>query len=283
MGVPAEAITAPLVNLNPEWPFELTVNEYPGLKPTSPGGSDHSSFQMAGIPTFNFRTQTDYSYNRAWHTLFDTYSELVPYTRHQEHSAVVTAVVAYGIANLDRPLTRDGVYLPDGLFADITTASGARVITTLDYENAPLQTAYFVRLVEGDGSQPQGGGRGRTGPPLGRIEAVAGGRIDAVIDGQAQLPLVVPDLPLTPNPSVRHDGPGVLGLSGPDRFYLTLAGDGGLDQSFTALGRVIAGADVLGDFAAGEEIRGIRILRSGEAALAFKTDDQTFQALLRRR
>jgi hypothetical protein len=238
---------------------------------------------MAGVPTFNFRTQTDYSYNRAWHTLYDTYSELVPYTRHQEHSAVVTAVVAYGIANLDEPLTRDGVYLPDGLFADITTVSGARVITTLDYENAPLQTAYFVRLVEGDGSQPQGGGRGRAGPPPGRIEAVGGGRIDAVIDGEAQLPLVIPDLPLTPNPSVRNDGPGVLGLSGSDRFYLTLAGDAGLDRSFTALGRVIAGADVLGDFTAGDGIRSIRILRSGEAALGFKTDDQTFQALLRGR
>jgi len=278
-----ETITAPLVDLNPEWPFELTVNNYPSLMPTSPGGSDHSSFQMLGIPTFGFRTQTDYSYNRAWHTLYDTYSELVPYTRQQEHSAVVTAVVAYGIANLDKPLTRTGVYLPDGLFADITTASGARVITTLDYENAPLQTAYFIRLVEGDGSQAQGGGRGRTGPPLGRIETVNGGRIDAVIDGEAQLPFVVPGLPLTPNPSMRHDGPGVLGLSGSGGFYLTLAGDAGLDQRFTALGRVIAGADVLGDFAAGDEIRSVRILRSGEAARAFMTDDAAFQRLLRGR
>ena len=118
-----ERITEPLVDLNPRWPFSLEVNHYPGLKPVNPGGTDASAFAKVGIPTFRFRTDSDYNYMRAWHTLYDTYSELVPYTEHQEHSAVVTAVVAYGIANLDEALTREGSYLPEGLFADITTSA----------------------------------------------------------------------------------------------------------------------------------------------------------------
>ncbi len=275
-------ITAPLVDLNPRWPFELSVNHYPGTRPTSPGGSDHASFAMAGIPLFRFRTETDYSYGRAWHTLYDTYSELVPYTEHQKHSALVTAVVAYGIANLDEPLTREGTYLPDGIFADITVSSGARVIASLDFENAPLQVANFIRLAEGAGGQAAGG-RGRRGPPLGEVEEIGSGMINAVIDAEVRQPLVVRDLPLTPNPVVAHDGPGILGLSGPASFYITLEGDADLDERYTALGRVVAGSHVLEEFETGDRILSIRILRSGEAALAFATDNDAFQRLLRGR
>ncbi|NNM05236.1 MAG: M20/M25/M40 family metallo-hydrolase [Gemmatimonadetes bacterium] len=276
-------ISAPLADLNPTWPFELSVNHYPSLKPVNPGGTDASSFSMMGIPTFRFRTETDYSYGRAWHTLYDTYSELVPYTDHQRHSALATAVVAYGIANLDEPLPREGNYLPDGLFADITTTSGARVIASLDYENAPLQAAYFIRLAEGSGAQAGGGGRGRMGPPLGQVEEVAEGMINAVIDAESRWPLVERDLPLTPNPSVKHDRRGVLGLSGANTFYITMGENAELDSRFTALGHVVAGAHTLGDFSVGDRIRSIRILRSGKAARAFATDEATFRRLLRDR
>jgi len=272
------SITAPLVNLNPEWPFELNVNEYPGVKPTSPGGSDHSSFQMVGVPTFNFRTQTDYSYNRAWHTLYDTYSELVPYAKQQEHSALVTAVVAYGIANLDEPLPREGVYLPDGLFADISTASGARVIVDLDYRNAPLQAAYFVRMIEGSGDQPPAGGRGRGGPPVGRIENIGGGLIVGLLDSETQRAVAVDMLPAAPsNPQLSGDAPGLFGIS-LNGFFLT--GGPGTGPHGQGIGRVVAGAHTLGDFTVGDEIRSIRILRSGEDASAFSTDDEAFRRLM---
>ena len=274
-----ERITAPLKDVNPRWPFELMENEYPSLKPTSPGGSDHSSFSMQGIPLLSFRGESDYSYGRAWHTLFDLYSELVPYTEHQEHSALVTAVVAYGIANLDEPLPREGVYLPDGLFADIMTSGGDRIMVSLDYENAPLQAAYFVRMAEGDAA---GGGRGRPGPALGSF-TVEGGLAGAVFTAESRQALVVEDLPLTPNPSIRHDGPGIFGLSASDGFYLTLAADPSLDGRALALGRVIAGEEALAGLESGDEIRAIRILRSGEAANAFATDDAAFQALMRGR
>jgi cyclophilin family peptidyl-prolyl cis-trans isomerase len=275
-------ITEPLTDLDPRWPFELSVNHYPGTRPTSLGGSDHASFAVEGIPIFRFRTETDYSYGRAWHTLYDTYSELVPYTDHQEHSALVTAVVAYGIANLDEPLTREGTYLPDGIFADITVSSGARVIASLDFENAPLQVANFIRLAEGVGEQ-SASGRGRQGPPLGEIGEVGSGLINAVIDAEVRRPLVVRDLPLTPNSAMSHDGAGILGLSGPDSFYITLEADSGLDDRYTALGRIVAGSHVLGDFETGDRILNIRILRSGDAAMAFATDNDAFQRLLRGR
>jgi cyclophilin family peptidyl-prolyl cis-trans isomerase len=273
-----EAIAEPLADLDPRWPFEVSVNHYPSVKPTNPGGTDASSFSMMGIPTFRFRTETDYSYGRAWHTLYDTYSELVPYTEHQEHSALVTAVVAYGIANLDEPLSREGSYLPDGLFADISTSSGARIIASLDYRNAPLQTANFIRLVEGGEGPPQG--RSRGGPSMGRIEEVTSGRINGVFDSEMQRAMAVEDLPLDENRAVRHDGPGVLGMAGPSSFYLTLDRASDLDGRFTALGRVVAGAHVLGEIAAGDEIRSVRILRSGTEAQAFRTDDEAFRKLL---
>jgi len=73
-------------------------------------------------------------------------------------------------------------------------------------------------------------------------------------------------------------------LSKFDGAWVLIAGENsGWDGRFTALGRVVAGAHVLGDFAAGDEIRSIRILRSGEAARAFVTDDEAFQRLLRGR
>jgi carboxypeptidase Q len=276
-----QEITAPLADLNPRWPFTLDVNPYPGVKPLNPGGTDASSFAMVGIPTLNFRQATDYSYMRAWHTLYDTYSELVPYTEHQEHSALVTAVVAYGMANLDEPLTRDGVYLPDGLFADIITASGARVIASLDYENAPLQTANFIRIVEGNAGPPArrfGGGGGAT--TVGSITEVGGGLASAAVESEIQRSMMVSDLPLAANAAVKHDASGVLGLSGPNTFYITLAADASLDGRFTALGRVVAGADKLSELSAGDGLRMIRILRSGEAAAAFATDDASFQRLM---
>ena len=72
-------------------------------------------------------------------------------------------------------------------------------------------------------------------------------------------------------------------MSGPTSFYITLDGNAGLDSRYTALGRVVAGAHVLGDLAAGDRIRSIRILRSGEAAMNFATDNDSFQRLLRGR
>jgi carboxypeptidase Q len=287
-------VTAPLAALEPRWPFKLALT-VPRARATSPGGSDHSSFEMLGVPTLRFQTQSDYRYMHAWHTLADLYSELVPYTAQQQHSALVTAVVAYGVANLDRPLTREGVYLEDGLYADIAVGAGdspSHIMTTLDFVNAPLQTANFIRIVEGKGAAAQGprGGRGPGGPmgggqrpeppPIGKI-ALGGGVIAGTITSDVQKSVAVASLPLVPNAALMNDAAGILGVRGPNTFYLTLKKRPGLDKTATAIGTTIAGLDLLKTIKAGDPIRSIRIVRVGDAARDFKTDDESFQKLLR--
>jgi cyclophilin family peptidyl-prolyl cis-trans isomerase len=206
-------------------------------------------------------------------------------TEHQQHTALVTAIVAYGIANLDEQLTREGVYLEDGLYADITTGKG-RIITTLDYPNAPVQVAHFIRLIEGREQQRPAAAGGRQGPggrTIGRIESVAGGVVGGVIESETQASLGRVNLPRVSNPTLPHDRPGILGLTSQNRFYLTLTGQPAFDRNRTAIGQVIAGASVLDQLAADDEIRGVRIIRVGEDARAFSTDDASFNQLLRRR
>jgi hypothetical protein len=281
-----QKITAPLTSLNPKWPFKLERG-VPRAHATRPGGTDSSSFEMVGVPTLSVRTQTDYRYTHAWHTLHDLYSELVPYTEHQQHSALATAVIAYGAANLDKPLPREGVYLADGLYADIAIGAGVspvHVMATLDYVNAPLQTANFVRIVEGNAPGQRGGGPRMGGPrqeipPIGKID-VRGGLIAGLIESEAQKSVAVPELPLTANPALKHDSAGTLGVSGPSAFYLTLQRRPGLDTKSTALGKTIAGLDLLKSVKKGDPIRSIRIVRVGQAAQDFKTDDEAFKKLL---
>jgi hypothetical protein len=289
-------ITAPLAALNPKWPFKLERG-VPRAHATSPGGTDSSSFEMESVPTLRFTTQSDYNYNHAWHTLYDLYSELVPYTEHQRHSALVTAVVAYGAANLDRPLTREGVYLADGLYADLaigTAEAPIHIMTSLDFVNAPLQTANFVRIVEGKGAQrgpgggpgagmrpggPPGGGPRPEIPPIGKVD-LRDGVVAGIVVSDIQKTVAIPGLPLTPNAVIKHDGAGILGVSGPNAFHLTLRKRAGLDKTATAIGKTIAGLDLLKTVKKGDAIRSIRIVRVGAAARDFKTDDEAFKKLL---
>jgi carboxypeptidase Q len=282
-----QKITAPLNSLNPKWPFKLERG-VPRAHATRPGGTDSSSFEMVGVPTLSVRTQTDYRYQHAWHTLDDLYSELVPYTEHQQHSALATAVIAYGVANLDKPLPREGVYLADGLYADIAVGAGdspVHIMTTLDYVNAPLQTANFVRIVEGkeagrrSGGPRMGGGPRQEIPPIGRVD-VGGGVVSALIESEVQKSVAVAELPLGPNPALKHDAAGVLGVSGPNAFHLTLQRRPALDRKATAIGRTIAGLDFLKSVKKDDPIRSIRIVRVGQAAQDFKTDDEAFGKLL---
>ena len=302
-----QKITAPLATLHPKWPFVLT-RTVPRAHATSPGGTDSSSFEMQGIPTLNFattgaRTGPDgkeipsYPYPYAWHTTNDLYSELVPYAEHQQHSALATAVVAYGVANLDKPLTRDGVYLADGIFATLTIGSGQdtrQIMTTLDFVNAPLATANFIRIAEGKAPQPGGGrggppagmggggrgGRGAEVPPIGQILETKGGLAAMQIVSDVQKSVAIPKLPKTTNKALKHDAAGVIGVSGPNTFYLTLQKKGNLDGKSAAIGKVIAGADHLQALKKGEPIRSIRITRVGQAARDFKTDDEGFGKLM---
>ena len=90
----------------------------------------------------------------------------------------------------------------------------------------------------------------------------------------------MPKLPKTTNKALKHDAAGVIGLSGPNTFYLTLQKNRASTGSPPRSGKVIAGADHLQGLKKGEPIRSIRITRVGQAARDFKTDDEGFGKLM---
>jgi Zn-dependent M28 family amino/carboxypeptidase len=109
-----EKICAPLNSINPDFPFKL-MERKPRRKPKAPMGSDSSVFAMNGVPAMSFRTGDpkgyDFSYREIWHTENDYYQKSI--AEYQNQASVVTAVVVYGIANLNHKLSREGYYLPD--------------------------------------------------------------------------------------------------------------------------------------------------------------------------
>lgn len=107
-------ITAPVKQISPDYPFEIRIRE-PRKRPTEYGGTDASVFAVEGVPTLGFVTDDikgyDFSYDEIWHTERDLYTKNIP--EYQEHTATVTAIVALGVANLDKQLSREGLYIEE--------------------------------------------------------------------------------------------------------------------------------------------------------------------------
>jgi hypothetical protein len=111
-----EKVCKPLNSINPAFPFKLTKNTNPPRpKPTTAGGTDHAHFALNGVPTLAFDAPDvkgyDFSYQEIWHTENDLYTKSIP--EYQEHTSIVTAVVVYGLANIDHLLSRKGLYLDE--------------------------------------------------------------------------------------------------------------------------------------------------------------------------
>jgi Zn-dependent M28 family amino/carboxypeptidase len=109
-----EKVCKPLDRINPDFPFKLTRNTNPPRpRPTTASSSDHAYFAINGVPTLSFDAPDSKGYNfdygEIWHTERDTYDKSI--AEYQEHTSVVTAVVVYGLANLDHLLSRKGLYL----------------------------------------------------------------------------------------------------------------------------------------------------------------------------
>jgi carboxypeptidase Q len=81
-------------------------------RPTEPWSTDSGPFAVAGIPVVSFGTTDpkgyDFDYNEVWHTERDLYNMIIP--EYQEHTSIVTAIVTYGVANLDHLLPREGYW-----------------------------------------------------------------------------------------------------------------------------------------------------------------------------
>lgn len=109
-----EKICAPLNSINPDFPFTLKKGK-PREKPKKAWGTDSGPFAVVGVPTITFGTEDNKGYNfdyrEIWHTERDLYTKSI--AEYQEHTSIVTAVVVYGVANLDHLLSRNGLFLPD--------------------------------------------------------------------------------------------------------------------------------------------------------------------------
>lgn len=104
----------PIENINSQFPFTLK-KATPRPKPKTAGGTDTSPFLMKGVPAFQFNTEDvngyDFSYMEIWHTERDTYNKCP--ADYMNHTSIITAVVVYGVANLDHLLSRNGLFAPD--------------------------------------------------------------------------------------------------------------------------------------------------------------------------
>ncbi len=107
-------ICEPIKNIRPDYPFDVNIRQ-PRKRPTRPGGTDASIFAMEGVPTLGFDEQDikgyDFDYDEIWHTERDLYNKNIP--EYQEHTAIVTAIVALGVANLDKQLSREGLFIEE--------------------------------------------------------------------------------------------------------------------------------------------------------------------------
>lgn len=106
-----EKICASIETINPDFPFVIE-KRLPRTKPEKAWGTDSGPFAVEGVPTIGFKTADtkgyNFSYGEIWHTERDMFNKSI--AEYQEHAATVTAVVIYGIANLDHLLSREGYY-----------------------------------------------------------------------------------------------------------------------------------------------------------------------------
>ena len=105
-------ICEPINSINPEFPFTLKERE-PRERPKKAWGTDSGPFAVKGVPTMSFRNTDpkgyNFSYREIWHTERDLYNKSI--AEYQEHAAISTAIVVYGVANLDHLLSREGYYI----------------------------------------------------------------------------------------------------------------------------------------------------------------------------
>jgi len=108
-----EKICEPVNRINHDFPFILKKRTTPpGPRPVTARGSDHAYFAINGIPAISFGITDpkgyNFNYGEIWHTERDLYNKSIP--EYQNQTSVVTAVVVYGLANIDHLLSRVGLY-----------------------------------------------------------------------------------------------------------------------------------------------------------------------------
>jgi cyclophilin family peptidyl-prolyl cis-trans isomerase len=177
--------------------------------------------------------------------------------------------------------------LEDGLYARIVTSKG-NIVLALEFEKTPLTVANFVGLAEGtkefNDSKGRTSGRYYDGLTFHRVIAdfmIQGGCPSGTGTGGPGY-----NFPDEFNPSLKHDRPGVLSMAnaGPDtngsQFFITHVPTPWLDGKHSIFGRVVTGQEVVDAIEQGDSIVRIDIIRVGDKAESFATDQKAFDALL---
>ncbi len=181
----------------------------------------------------------------------------------------------------------------DGLFADLTTNYG-KIVLSLEYDKCPLTVCNFASLAEGTMDA------GKKGP---YYDGLTFHRIikDFMIQGGCPQGTGTggPGYKFRDeiDPTLKHTGKGILSManSGPStngsQFFITHKATPWLDGKHTVFGKVVDGMDIVDKIANLEvgaqdkpkepvTIQTLKIRRVGEKAIAFKTGQAAFNALL---
>jgi cyclophilin family peptidyl-prolyl cis-trans isomerase/FKBP-type peptidyl-prolyl cis-trans isomerase len=282
-----QQLVKPILGLKPKYPFELTERVRP-LRKGGRGSTDTFSFLQNDVPAFGFSTKGEHVYNRTWHTTLDTYNEVIP--AYQEYSAMVTSVIAYGVANLNHLLPREGNFLKDGIYADFNTNKG-RISVLLDYKKAPMTVANFVGLAEGTitNATYKPGMPFYSGSIWHRVvkgHVIQGGEPSTVKDpASSEVSSTGYEIP-NEITELSHNKAGMLGManSGPNtntcQYYITLADRSYLDGNYTLFGEVVDGMDVVNKIVKGDTTFSITIVRAGSEAEKFIVNDPILKDLV---
>ncbi len=178
--------------------------------------------------------------------------------------------------------------LKNGLYAKFDTTKGD-IICSLEFEKTPLTVANFVGLAEG--TKDLGGGAKAKGDRF--YDDLKFHRVIPGFMIQGGCPLGTGTggpgytFPDEFDPSLTHSGPGILSManSGPgtngSQFFITHVATPHLDGKHTVFGHVVSGQDVVDKIEGNDTINSVEIIRVGEAAEAFQSDQKAFDALLK--
>ncbi|RUM34081.1 MAG: peptidylprolyl isomerase [Desulfobulbus sp.] len=195
---------------------------------------------------------------------------------------IITALIVFSGQSVSAKEPK-GKKMKDGLYAQINTTKG-KILLKLYYDKTPLTVINFVGLAEG--TLVYGGAEKPTGTHF--YDGLKFHRVikDFMIQGGCPLGTGTGGPGYTfadeIDSSLKFTGPGILAMAnaGPgtngSQFFITHVATPHLNGKHTIFGKVIEGQDVVNAIAQDDLIDSVEIIRVGDKAKKFKTDQAAF-------